>query len=1033
MKPLLCWQTEQVYKVMDKDALHVQQHLFLATHHPIKMYKQTASPKVHDKGASYDETTFLNNFTSGKDQVFVPILGESGTGKSHLIRWLHAKIDKRGRKVLLIPRLTNLKEIILMILEDLEDPLFEEYRQRVRHSVGNITSEQAKEILHNNITLAIGKNGNHVVERLSDAELFLMENLPHLFRDPAFIPEWFKEDGIIHQLAEHIVGGNGGRLNERREFTIQDLPINLTYINRASEDAQYVYSELVADYQLQQEAVEWINRSLDQAISTMLSLSSTDLVKIMKQIRIELAAKNIELILLIEDFTVLQGIDYQLLDALIYTSAKNNDIKTLEDEEEKDKLCNMRVALGCTTGYFHRFEDTVLTRISFRVTLDVGEDLVPPEEIERFSAKYLNALRTPEQEIRQWALDKENTKPLRSACEDCSFVESCHEAFGQTDGIGLYPFNKKALQIMYKRGTSEENFNPRLLIGKVLRYILENYAEPICEGQFPSPALFDHFGGKSINRLSVIAQKEIERLDPVHYDRRLALIELWTEEYDVVDFHPFIHEAFNLPPLHDRRVFLQEAATSQQANGELVVDYTSKDQFSIREHSPENKQNLKNEIESTSRSLDDELPQSLMERIQILDQWANGGSLSQSHSQFMRDILFEAVNDYINWDFEQINQKWFQDNGLWSKRSILFESQSTQQKQALGQIRLNLPCRENERKDTALTLQGLIYHQYYKHWEFNKGSEFLRYSARYLEQWCSMLIKQMRQIPLNNEAFDPLPLALDVLAITAAMGGAVKNNSPEGITEVLFNPITLPSGVRTSEWIKLLELLLLHREEIKSIALARLSIIKGETRNRVRMVDASIVYSHVINLNLSNLTLPPDDKVGAFDKLIKCSDMLRMQVCQVMESEHQDKLKWTEKMKETFGDTLDGKATAIQVNEALKTAVSSATLRGDQHEIQAATATLEARSISNIVRIISDNEKKHGLELAVSLGKLAIKHITDITNSLTIIEKFLEQSTKKVENDLVHLQGNEAVLELETIRNDIQKDLDLVELAFKSF
>ncbi|AVV54843.1 hypothetical protein C7121_01100 [Paenibacillus glucanolyticus] len=199
------------------------------------------------------------------------------------------------------------------------------------------------------------------------------------------------------------------------------------------------------------------------------------------------------------------------------------------------------------------------------------------------------------------------------------------------------------------------------------------------------------------------------------------------------------------------------------------------------------------------------------------------------------------------------------------------------------------------------------------------------------------------------------------------------------------------------------------------------------------MVDASIVYNHVMNLNLSNLTLPPDDKVGAFDKLIKCSDMLRMQVCQVMESEHQDKLKWTEKMKETFGDTLDGKATAMQVNEALKTAVSSATLRGDQHEIQAATATLEARSISNIVRIISDNEKKHGLELAVSLGKLATKHITDITNSLTIIEKFLEQSTKKVENDLVHLQGNEAVLELETIRNDIQNDLDLVELAFKSF
>lgn len=342
---------------------------------------------------------------------------------------------------------------------------------------------------------------------------------------------------------------------------------------------------------------------------------------------------------------------------------------------------------------------------------------------------------------------KENTKPLRSACEDCTFVESCHEAFGQTDGIGFYPFNKKALYTMYKRGTKEENFNPRLLIGKVLRYIVENYAEPIREGQFPSSALFDHFGGKSINRLSTIVQNEIERLDPVHYDRRLALIELWTEEYEVVDFHPFIHEAFNLPTLQNRKVFLQEEARSQQANGEFSADQTTKDESSVNEQPLENKQNYEKTIESKSRLLEVDLPQSLMERIQTLDQWANGGSLSQNHTQFMRDILFEAINDYINWDFEQINQKWFQDNGLWSKRSINFESQSTQQKQALGQIRLNLPLRENERKDTALTLQGLIYYQYYKHWEFNKGSDFLRYSARYLEQWCSMLIKQMREIP----------------------------------------------------------------------------------------------------------------------------------------------------------------------------------------------------------------------------------------------------------------------------------------------
>lgn len=150
----------------------------------------------------------------------------------------------------------------------------------------------------------------------------------------------------------------------------------------------------------------------------------------------------------------------------------------------------------------------------------------------------------------------------------------------------------------------------------------------------------------------------------------------------------------------------------------------SKDESPLNEGLLDNKQNHEQTSEFKSRPLEVELPQSILERIQILDQWANGGSLSQSHTQAMRDVLFEAINNYVNWDFEQINEKWFQDNGLWSKRSIYFESQSTQQKQALGQIRLNLPFRENERKDTALTLQGLIYYQHYKHWEFNKGSDF---------------------------------------------------------------------------------------------------------------------------------------------------------------------------------------------------------------------------------------------------------------------------------------------------------------------
>ena len=79
-KKVVCWKQEMLPEVMDTEALQVKKHIFLATHHPVKMYRRQ---QMHGRfsDSAYDEASFLQDFLARPNFIFVPILGNSGTGK----------------------------------------------------------------------------------------------------------------------------------------------------------------------------------------------------------------------------------------------------------------------------------------------------------------------------------------------------------------------------------------------------------------------------------------------------------------------------------------------------------------------------------------------------------------------------------------------------------------------------------------------------------------------------------------------------------------------------------------------------------------------------------------------------------------------------------------------------------------------------------------------------------------------------------------------------------------------------------------
>ena len=91
-----------------------------------------------------------------------------------------------------------------------------------------------------------------------------------------------------------------------------------------------------------------LNASLDIAIPQVVGMSGERLMELMLDVRKSLAAQDVELVLLIEDFAKLQGIDRQLLEALL-----------VRPNQGDETLCTMRTALACTTGYYRNFAETV--------------------------------------------------------------------------------------------------------------------------------------------------------------------------------------------------------------------------------------------------------------------------------------------------------------------------------------------------------------------------------------------------------------------------------------------------------------------------------------------------------------------------------------------------------------------------------------------------------------------------------------------------------------------------------------------------
>lgn len=508
--------------VLNVDSINSTQADFLSTHVPFRKITVTNDLSGTPTLDYISEDEIFNRYfadSSKSDQhELIVVDGSSGSGKSHFIRWIEAKLsteDNQNDVVLMIRRSDNtLKGTIKQFLniEEVKNIRNKDVYERLVKANQNVSEQKFKfEIYH-----------KFLVEIADDDEAILSssdrKNFRELLSSSEFEERMLMAGGPIERIYSKIVDSNTEfgddvlALFDVEDFTL-DYDFNMKLKNNASKKAVKMANKLLPEDNGSfpdedcnpQRLVDYMNSKVEPVIKACAGLEPGDFQQIFKEIRQELYSQGKNLILLIEDITSCTGINRDLLDALIVKHTGEN---------AKDKMCRLKSVIGTTSEYFKEFRSNYLDRITATVTIKDGTIGNTTDDLLQFVAKYLNVLSLSEEKVCKWyqdgALDSEY--PVHEEIE----VTSWDSYNYQGKKISLYPFTKKAIVNLYNG----------IDVHKTPRYIIRKIIEPAVSNIVQDKGLFPKF---LISRKPNLKFEVIDRVK-----NTMANMQLSEEEKDIL-------------------------------------------------------------------------------------------------------------------------------------------------------------------------------------------------------------------------------------------------------------------------------------------------------------------------------------------------------------------------------------------------------------------------------------------------------------------------------------------------------------------
>lgn len=620
------------------DAHTLDKSVFLAVHQPMQFRRVEYGKSVENAALAHEQDMLRALLADdGEGRVIVPIAGASGVGKSHVIRWLEAELESRDdadtRHVILIPKSSSLKSVLRRILSDLDGPRYDKIRESLEKASESLPNVAARDLRTRLISVLESEASASVDRRRSgspadkraDAQSEWGAELAGLLDDPELWSRHFygtgdAPNGIMARLAEHVT--KEGTTNRRHEFEFSDFEnlLEIVEVKELSPGARKLIARLT-DRKYQQLAADVLNGVLDQAKQDLLDLGGTPLSEVFLELRVALLEDGKELVILVEDFAVLSGMQGALLDALIHEARIAGE----------QKYCVIRSAIAYTLGYQPMQRDTIMTRARVEwiiedVPGDEGEIL--KRAIDLVGA-FWNAAR--------WGIDALRDQH-RQASGQRNWIRSCEpedlaeedlqviEAFGRSGGgYPLFPLNAAAIRRLVSEKCVVNDrlvFNPRLIIDRVVLDIAK------LRQHFESSAFPPRTLGTCPPIGADIAQV-ISRQAADQQDRLLILVTYWA------DLPETLADAAVLP------------ATIYRAFGLQPLDFGKPAAILPKPPSQE----WKPGVPPSATSVPEPLDPFLREWKPKLDKWQAGNLLGNADARNLRNWITEAVTSTLPLDW----------------------------------------------------------------------------------------------------------------------------------------------------------------------------------------------------------------------------------------------------------------------------------------------------------------------------------------------------------------------------------------------
>jgi hypothetical protein len=773
---LPCWRKENVadvIKVVARTSLdETSTRYFLATHAPIERIWDDLGGTLISESELFDR--LLDPVHAN---VLALVQGEPGSGKSHLIRWLHLRLGLRRDRdeardivpVLVQRRTGSLKDALEQIIQQLP-PEFERHLAQLREAIGNISDATAREMLASQLQLELGPRW---VDRGHTPLPSSLRQINALCISAGFRKWLCRDGGVIDANIKRLTQPSDALERQSLpEFTAAELDIPAGYKPDNVDAVRRLIDEFDEFDEAREHTANFFNHALRHAIKEMSGLGGTRLRDVFDAVRTDLHREGKSLALFIEDISVMSSLDEDIFNAV--------------EPQDRDDLCRLIAVLGMVTQgrhREHRLRENQLSRVTHKVS--VGGDITSvwrndAPSVARFTARYLNASRLAEASVARLAQQREAGADVGlSACTDCPVREPCHARFGAVSfegvDVGLFPLNVAAPQIFLSHLNEHVEgvrSNQRGMLERILRPILAD-AETLEEGTFPRV------------RLPVVLHQ------PPY----------WTE------FEAEYCGGWSFEDRERAKLLCQAWVVAATANAAASALAPLREPLGLPPFSraPQATPDPTPETTNASPPLPVQQPPSgeLQKLLDSLSVWEADGRLT--HDTEPRELLQQFIRDSISWYDHRLpaglGPKLFADRSavtLHGQRSKVQEGRFTVVFPLAGAHGTDREQREEVRR----VIEALARFKYegQRSWAFPRGELHKRVASSWLRLHEEQIVSAC-ELPAEIDSSKPIAFALRFLAVVALMRrrAAFPTTPAVVLAEMLKPPETALAGLTLEE------------------------------------------------------------------------------------------------------------------------------------------------------------------------------------------------------------------------------------------